>query len=205
MAGPARHSSGALSRRGTFLLAKKADRVTGNDLPSCGESCQPRERKTLTTVAQALKPFAMRGAQGWSRLTALVSAGSSTIAIGTHNVIAVILLAALSCVSVIAACITAVLESWNRDTDIIDARTRAKSLRRWARKARTPEERERAARVALAPIILSSDSPSRSESLQDLLLPRVMPGDQAMASKLRRSAASPTIQMGRESEHKRSS
>jgi hypothetical protein len=83
----------------------------------------------------------------------------------------------LSCVSVTAACITAIIKVWNRDTAIIDARTRAKNLRRWARKARTPEERERAARASLAPIILSNDSSAHSESLKDLLPPGVLPGD----------------------------
>lgn len=156
--------------------------MTEDNLRPDGESCQPREWKALTTVAQALRPSTTRGAPGWCRSTAVVSAGSSVIAIGTHNVISVILLAALSCVSVIAACITAVLESWNRDAAIIDARTRAKSLRKWARRARTPEERERAARVALAPIILSNERPSCSESLQDRLLPRIIPGDQIMAT-----------------------
>lgn len=179
--------------------------MSANNLRPDGESRQPHEWKALTTVAQALKPSTMRGAPGWCRSTAVVSAGSSMIAIGTHNVISVILLAALSCISVIAACITAVLESWNRDVAIIDARTRAKSLRKWARRARTPEERERAARVALAPIILSNENPSSNGSLQDRVLPQVIPGDQIMASTPKRSAASRTIQVGRESGHKRSS
>jgi hypothetical protein len=177
--------------------------VTVNDQRTGEESRQSRERKTLMTVTRALRPTTMRDAPGWFRLTAAVNAGSSTIAIGTHNLAAFIFLAALSCVSVIAACITAALESWNRDTAIIDARTRAKSLRRWARKARTFEERERAALVALAPIILASDSPSRNESLRDLLQRRVASEDRIIASKRTRPTASRTIRAGRESEHKR--
>jgi hypothetical protein len=114
------------------------------------------------------------GGQHWCRPTALVSAGvsagSSVVAIAAHSVKAAILLAVLSCISITAACVTRVLESWNRDTAIIDARTRAKSLRRWARKAATPEERERAARAALAPMVLSGESPS--ESLQNVLPPK---------------------------------
>jgi hypothetical protein len=115
------------------------------------------------------KPLMIRGIVGCCTPTALVSAGSSAIAIGNHSLTVAILLGALSCVSVTAACVAAVLQWWNRDAAIIDARTRAKSLRRWARKARTPEERERAARAALAPLILSDDSPSRADSLQSLL------------------------------------
>jgi hypothetical protein len=98
-----------------------------------------------------------------------VSACSSVIAIGAHSVTAALLLAGLFCISIAAACITRIVERLNRDTATIDARTRAKALRRWARKARTPEERERAARVAIAPMLLPGESSCRHESLQDLL------------------------------------
>jgi hypothetical protein len=114
-----------------------------------------------------------------------VSTGSSAIAFGIHNDIVAIVLVALSCVPVITVCVTAVVESLNRDTATIDARTRAKILRRWARKACTPEERERAALVALAPIILSDGGQSSSESLKELLSPRTTPGDQVLERKAR--------------------
>lgn len=113
------------------------------------------------------------GGRRWCKPTALisagVSAGSSVIAIAAHSVTAALLLSGLVCISITAACITRIVEWLNRDTATIDARTRAKALRRWARKARTPEERERAARVAIAPMLLPGDSTCRRESLQDLL------------------------------------
>jgi len=113
------------------------------------------------------------GGQRWFRPTALVSAGvsasSSVIAITAHSVTAAILLAGLFSISIAAACLTRIVEWLNRDTATIDARTRAKALRRLARKARTSEERERAARIAIAPMLLPGDSSCRRESLQDLL------------------------------------
>jgi hypothetical protein len=150
---------------------REAGTGTGHDLRPKGDSRQPLERKTYTMLTDALNRVTLPGAPRWCSSTAVVSACSSAIAFGTHSVLTAILLAALSCVSVAAVCITAVIEAWNRDPATIDARTRAKSLRSWARKASTPEERERAARLALAPMILSGDSASGGESMKDLLPP----------------------------------
>lgn len=205
-AGPTCHSASADNRRTALRLAKEAGRVTEHDQRSIGKSCQPGAGETSTSVTQASKLLTTRRALAWCSPAAIASTGSSAIAFRSHNDIVVIVLAALSCVTVIAVCVTAVIDFLNRDTATIDARTRAKILRRWARKASTPEERERAALVALAPITLSGGSRSSSESLKELLPPRTAPGDRVVDSKLgRRSAESRAIRAERQSEHKLSS
>jgi hypothetical protein len=144
----------------------------------------------------------MQSALAWCKAAALLSGGTSAVAIGTHHVIAFIVLAAFACVSVVAVCMTAVVLTWNRDTATIDARTRAKSLRILLRKARTHEERERAAKMALAPMILSGDGRSCPESLQNALLPPAAPepGSSRPAQAVNGVIGNPS---GREADHRR--
>jgi hypothetical protein len=174
--------------------------VTGHNLQPGGEPREPAGRETSAPVTQTPKALPTQRILRWCP-TAIVSAGSTAIAIETHNVIP----AALSCVSVIAVCAAAVLKSWNRNPAIIDARTRAKSLRGWTREAQSPEERERAAKAALATIILSGDSPDRVRILENLLPSQGRQEDQVIDIKRRRSPASRTVRVDREPERKRSS
>jgi hypothetical protein len=85
---------------------------------------------------------------------AFLSAGSSAVAAETNNVAAIIVMAALSGIVIVSGCIVIIIQSWNRDASIIDARARSTILRRWGRGASTPTEIERAATSAILPMVL---------------------------------------------------
>jgi len=104
--------------------------------------------------------------------TALLSAGSAAAAAETNNVAAIIALASLSGIATISACMVIIIQSWNRDATIIDARARSRILRKWGTRASTPAEIERAATSAILPIILArEDMPADTETVIKLLQP----------------------------------
>jgi hypothetical protein len=86
--------------------------------------------------------------------TALLEAGSSVVAAETSNISAAVAIAALSAIVTISACTVIIIQSWNRDASIIDARARSWLLRRWGRRASTLAEIERVATFAILPMVL---------------------------------------------------
>ena len=92
-------------------------------------------RKTKPLYAWAVISSCLR--------TALLGAGSSAVAAGTYDTAAAITLAILSATALLSSCTVVVIQSWNRDATVIDARARSKILRIWARRASTLAEMER--------------------------------------------------------------
>lgn len=127
-----------------------------------GSQYEPTQKKT-----SPMKEGAPTKPAGWTMISreasaAFLSVGSSAIAIGTHNAVVAITLAALTSISIVTTCLVAVIHSWNRDVAIIDARTRSKIMRHWARRAETQEEMEDAARAAFLPLICPWENSCRN-------------------------------------------
>jgi len=128
----------SLPLKGTSLTSKQRHASLTCTARSCSE-VKPSEGQTVIS-------FCMRAA--------FLSAGSSAVAAETNNVAAIITMAALSGIAIISGCMVIIIQAWNRDASIIDARARSTILRRWGRRASTSTEMERAATSAILPIVL---------------------------------------------------
>jgi hypothetical protein len=104
---------------------------------SCSEA-KPSERPAVISCMRA----------------AFLGAGSSAVTAATNNVAAIIAVTVLSGIVIISGFIVIIIQAWNRDASIIDARARSTILRKWGHKASTSTEIERAATLAILPIFL---------------------------------------------------
>src|ERR1700679_3405177 len=98
---------------------------TGNR-PLKGSGLIPKQQHT-SFACPATYRHVVKRSEGRAHIScymrsAFLSAGSSAVAAETNHFATIIALAVLSGITMISACVVIIIQSWNRDATIIDAR-----------------------------------------------------------------------------------